>query len=440
MLKQNFKSNILQSVFIIIYRILCELYYVYKVSPIYDYSGYTNDAGMLQYCFSWLFIIILILLHSQTLNKKDLLWQYFIMFLFCIKIVPLSVMLGRVEYEADYIFYNFVFWILFIWLYNIMPSFKIFEESFLKEHKRTFNVLLHVIIILFCFAIVYVSGVYTGFRFHTSLFDVYDIRFEQREMSYPTIFRYILAASTILCPIILSYLLDKKNKLLILIFIFLIYLDFSIEGLKSIVFSTILGLILRFFYRSSYRKYFYVILSALFLVLLFINNEIISLAVSLVIWRVFFCTAGMDYEYYTFFNRFEPDYYRNSFLSRLGLESPYGSTSVDIAVGEYFNPAIEGIRANNGLLSEAFANFGMIGCVILPIIIVIYMKLICSFAKNLNEGFICLIAMILTYTIISTFIPTTFLSSGIFFMLIFLLCYRANIKEEGNSVSLQDGI
>lgn len=66
---------------------------------------------------------------------------------------------------------------------------------------------------------------------------------------------------------------------------------------------------------------------------------------------------------------FEPDLYRNSILRRFGFESPYADTSVDIAVGEYFNPNVEGIRANNGLISEAFANFGMVGCVILPIIL-----------------------------------------------------------------------
>lgn len=433
MLLQWPKPSIMQSIFLILYRVLCELYYSYKIAPIYSDSGYTNDASLSQYCLSWMFFLMLIILHSQMLNKKDLLWQYFLMFLFCIKIVPLSVLLGRVEYEIDYILYNFIFWSLFIWLYNIIPSFKFCDESFLKKNRHVFRLLLYAIIVLFCFAIIYVSGKYTGFRLHTSLFDVYDIRFEQREVSYPIVFRYILAASTVLCPLILCYLIDKKNKLFIIGFVFLIYLDFSIDGLKSIVFATILGLILRIFYKSEYRRYFYLILSVTFLVLLLINNEVISR----VMWRVFFCPSGMDYDYYIFFNEFEPDYYRNSFLRRFGFESPYASSSVDIAVGEYFNPAIDGIRANNGLISEAFANFGMIGCVIFPIIIVTYLKVICSFAKNLNEGFICLIAMILSYTIISTFIPATFLSSGILFMLIFLLCYRANIANASKDRSIK---
>lgn len=49
------------------------------------------------------------------------------------------------------------------------------------------------------------------------------------------------------------------------------------------------------------------------------------------------------------------------------MNSPYSSTSVDIAVGEYFSPEVEGIRANNGLISEAYANFGNEGCFILPL-------------------------------------------------------------------------
>lgn len=101
-------------------------------------------------------------------------------------------------------------------------------------------------------------------------------------------------------------------------------------------------------------------------------DETILYAITPLFLRVFYIPSGQDYEYYTFFNMFEPDLYRNSILRRFGFESPYADTSVDIAVGEYFNPNVEGIRANNGLISEAFANFGMVGCVILPIILVFF--------------------------------------------------------------------
>lgn len=432
MSQSKLKESIKQPIFLIIFRIICELFYIKKIVPSYSYIGYVNESSVTQYLFSWLFLLILISLLNNSLHKKDILWQYFLIFLFCIKIVPLSIMLGRVEYEPQYLFCNFIFWVLFLGLYCIIPSFKIFDNDYLSQHKSSLTKTLNIVILLFSFTIIFISGKYAGFRLHTSLFDVYDIRFEQREMPYPVVFRYILTASTVLCPLILTYFMERKRWIVFILFIGLIYLNFSIEGQKSIVFSTIIGILLNLFYKGKYKQYIFIILSLVLFACLLIKSDIISTGISFVVWRVFFCPSGMDYQYFVFFNKFEPDYYRNSILRRLGFESPYSNSSVDIAVGEYFNPSVDGIRANNGLLSEAFANFGMVGCFILPIILVIYIKVISSCSKGINEGFICLIAFILSYTIVSTFIPATFLSTGVLFMLIFLICYRANIYRYKN--------
>lgn len=212
--------NWIQVCIIILYRLINEKYYVDYVVPVFSYSGYTNNADSYQYILSWIFLLIMIPFYLKSFKTTDTLWQYLLLFLMCLKIIPLSIMIGKVEYELEYIYLNFIFWILFLGLYSIFPNIKLFSNSYIRKNRNVFNKALSHIIILFVCAVIYVSGRYTGFHLHTSLIDVYDIRFEQRENSYPMVFSYILAASMTLCPLILCLLIDKKKVSFSLYFYF----------------------------------------------------------------------------------------------------------------------------------------------------------------------------------------------------------------------------
>lgn len=406
------------------------MYYVKFIVPIYGYAGYINDASLSQYVISWIFFIGMSLLFIKAMFGRDRFWSNVSFVLLLLKFTPLTILLGYVSYEKVYIVTNIVFWLMFVVLCNNMPLIKIVSNDYIEKNNKSLKNLFYFVIGLFIVSVLYISMRYTGFHLHTSLFDVYDIRFEQRENSYPMVFRYVLAASTLLCPLVICYLLDRKKHFLAFIFVIIVYIDFSIEGLKSIVFATVIGIVIRMYYKQYYLRYIPLLASLFIFLISLVKSEPLQLGVSLVFWRVFYVPSGMDYEYYTFFNLFEPDYYRNSILSRFGVNSPYSLTSVDIAVGEYFSPEVEGIRANNGLISEAYANFGNEGCLILPFILVLYFKIIGSCAKGVNESYVFFVAVIFSYTIISTFVPATFLSSGVWALLIILMSYKVNRKRQ----------
>lgn len=419
---KGIKCKLLIFLSIICYRFVLELIYTEFISPIYSYAGYSSDASNMQYAVSWIILIIVSFGFISALLGKDRFWKYVSYIILCLKFIPLTVLIAYVNYPAEYVLQTFIFWFTFIIGYNTLPSFRTIRYSWIRNNRRTLNILLKILICIFVISVLYVSIKYTGFRLHTSLFDVYDIRFEQREVSYPKVFSYLLAASSILCPLILSFFLDKKKYLYALLFCFIIYVDFSIAGLKSIIFTTIIAIILRIVY-SPKILYYIPVIASIAIASIFLLNETFQIGTSFVLWRTFFVPSGMDYEYYTFFKIFEPDYYRNSVLRRLGFVSPYKDSSVDIAVGEYFNPEIDGIRANNGLISEAYANFGSYGCILFPILIIMYIKILSSFAKYTDERYLVLISIVFTYAIISTFIPATFMSSGVIYMIFFLITY-----------------
>ena len=420
----KFSRYILLLFSLVVYRIIHEFYYKHFISPIYSYAGYVTDSSNEQYICSWVIYILTLLFFTNALFSIDRFWANVSLVLLLLKFVPLTILLGFIPYENSYIFLNTIFWFELILFGNLFKPIRIISNNDIYRNRILFVKIFYLVIALFVISVLFVSFKYTGFRLHTSLFDVYDIRFEQRENNYPTIFRYVLSASTIICPLVLCYFVDKKKYKLSFLFAFIIYVDFSIEGLKAIVFATIIGVLLHYLYKKRYLLYLPFFSSLLIFFISQIKQDEIQKAISFVIWRVFYVPSGMDYEYYTFFNLFEPDFYRNSIFRRFGAESPYSSSSVDIAVGEYFSPEVIGIRANNGLISEGFANFGNWGAFILPFILIIYIKIISSCAKGLDESYIFLISVIFAYTIISTFIPATILSSGVWILFIILICYK----------------
>ena len=164
------------------------MYYVKFIVPIYSYAGYINDASLSRYIISWAFFIGMALLFIKAMFGKDRFWSNVSFVLLLLKFTPLTILLGYISYEKAYIVTNFIFWFMFVVLCNNMPSIKIVSDDCIEKHNRCLKNLFYIVIGLFVISVLYISIRYTGFHLHTSLFDVYDIRFEQRENSYPTVF------------------------------------------------------------------------------------------------------------------------------------------------------------------------------------------------------------------------------------------------------------
>ena len=111
---------------------------------------------------------------------------------------------------------------------------------------------------------------------------MYDIRFQMREISYPTLFKYFLAALLVFCPLILSKFMYEKKYLFSILFIIIIYLDFSIEGLKSIIFLSFVAICIHLLHKIKLLHYIPIILSIL-LILSFALNDTLKTAVSFII-------------------------------------------------------------------------------------------------------------------------------------------------------------
>ena len=121
--------------FLVLYRIAQEMYYVKFIVPIYSYAGYINDASLSRYIISWAFFIGMALLFIKAMFGKDRFWSNVSFVLLLLKFTPLTILLGYISYEKAYIVTNFIFWFMFVVLCNNMPSIKIVSDDFIEEAK-----------------------------------------------------------------------------------------------------------------------------------------------------------------------------------------------------------------------------------------------------------------------------------------------------------------
>ncbi|WP_282249838.1 hypothetical protein [Vibrio campbellii] len=192
------------------------------------------------------------------------------------------------------------------------------------------------------------------------MFDVYDVRRLSRENNtFASVYGYFWLAKVI-CPIAMIFSLERKKKLMFSIsFLILVYL-FMTTGHKS-VFLTVLIIIALFSgSQNYYRKTSYLLTCC---VVLFFSIRLLShvsgfiLPESLFVRRLFFIPSMLNIYYFDFFDS-NFVYYSSSYLSAF-LDYPYSKTIPQVIGYQYFNS--EEMSANNGYISDGFANLGDMG-------------------------------------------------------------------------------
>ena len=300
-------SNFIVSIVIVIYRIVLDYSYVSIVSPLYSSNGLINFYTITNYVISWLFLLSLIPFIWQ-LNKNHSFSNSVLLIFTAISMIPTTTLIAYMNLEAKFVILNYIYWFCF-YVYNaLFPQIKI-KNSF-KTKK-----LFYGICFLLCFTVVYISGKYTGFRFHWNIVDVYDLRFEERELNINILLQYLHNAAGVLLPIILIYFILNRNKIASFLLMTIILLNFGIGGHKSVLFSLVLTVVGFYFYkyrRTVFVFSFFAVINLIgFLEFIVVKTNFIGAIIS---YRLLFLPALLNYHYYDFFKNNELDFFRQSFL------------------------------------------------------------------------------------------------------------------------------
>ncbi len=408
---------------IILYKIACDYAYGNIISMLFEYQNFRNNPTNFTENYSWFMILSLSPLMIKTFNMESL-SSSITTILILVSLIPTTTLIAfDSTYKIEYLILMYIYWLILLIANLYLPKIVI-NKGEITGFKNAYK----YITLILCATVIFVSWKFTGFRFHFGLNDVYDLRTEARGYEVPLIIGYLSTFSDNLLPVLLVYFLYKKKYIIALFIIGVILLNFGVTATKQILFLLFLAL-LGFFIVKSFKIIRLYIWAFLILIYLCITEFIVFgtyFISTFSIYRIFFIPAKLHYVYYDFFSTRELDYFRQSALKYF-MNSPY-KENIGFLLGDYDIGDITA-RANNGLFSDAYMNFGILGVFIFPIIVVLILKTLDGATKGLNQRILFIVTSSISFVFLGLPFTTALLSAGIVVLIIFLYTLPRDRKK-----------
>jgi len=377
-----------------------EFSYINSVAVVFEYAGFKLSSVLIfKKIFAYIIItpIIYVVNFKLTSVFEKIITQLIAIFL----LFPTIIMF--VHSNTDFqilIAHLLLFFTTFCFLKYVKFTFKV---KSVKPSQKLPLLFFLLILLIIPFFITYKLNI----SLNTFLLeDVYETRALSKELRNPYLAYVYSWLARIFIPVALVFSILYRSKWKLVISILLLAYLFLVSAHKSILFGSIV--IIVFYYIP--KKYILLSISLGVITLLlfgeflgyFYDNNFVS---SLISRRVFFVPALLDTYYFEFFNS-KPLYWSGSFL-RSFFDYPYNLQTANLIGSEYFGRA--DMSANNGIISDGYANFGWIGIIINILLI----SFIFSFFNSLkiNHKFYG-IFIAFFFSIVSSYLPTVLLTHG----------------------------
>lgn len=406
-------------ILIIIYKRILDYAYINIVVKYWGYIFFpVKNIGIIEAFASW----VCALLPFFILDfKKKTLSNYVIGFLYFINYIPGCVFMA---YISDHIQYSCVFllyWMCFFIINRLSPYF--LKKIIVGRNGYIIN---GILVVFFVCVIVVIWLTYANARMYLKLDDIYVARAESYKFQMPIILDYCFSFASAIIPVsILVCLLEKKWKASILLTI-IGYMVYLIAGSKVALFLDILvwGIWSVRNIIKEEKIWLYVVIGLDTIGIIGIVTRTKILRISAYFFeRLMFEPAIINVHFYHYFKDSEKDYFRQSIVGKItGISSPY---KVDIPhlIGKYgFNNSET--CANSGVVGDAYANLGVMGIVIMPILIIFMLRILDICIKGLDYKIYLFLGIIIGIYIMSNSFFTTLLSNGILIISFYLISVR----------------
>lgn len=411
LLQKVYNSRVATLLSLIISRILLDYVYIKFITPGYSYRGLTYTYSIGRYILSWIVFAITIAL-IFWIEKRNYDESHkgaiIINILLCVSAVPTTTIIAYFDLSIFFSAFVVVYWVLVVFIYERRAKTVNKFTISLKQQKMVF----YLLTALFAINLIVVLR-YTGIQVNFNLLDVYDARSAFKTNQIPTIFRYLFFGSTMAFPVIVVYALKKKKYFLASIVIACQILAFFADGRKASLFILVLTVLGHFFIRS-FNIRIIPFGSAAVIIAGCLEKWIFHsrLIVNFIVRRLYIIPAYLQYAYYDFFSSNEKDLLRQSIMGRIGFKSPYSIPIANVIGNEYYG----GSYCNNGLMADGFANFGVIGVLLYPILVAVALRFLDKCSSNLSCGVCIGIIFAMSFAFLSSFFFAVLLTHG------FLIC------------------
>lgn len=419
-----FSSFQVQGICLLIYKILVDLIYLLYIGPTFNYGIKINVINIIS---SYLYIGIYSIIFYHFIKAQTASAIMFIA-MSVIYLIPITTYCSLGSGSSGLLFYAVLYWTLFSALQITVPV-VVFKKSELSERVCFF--LMYFLLIGTSIFTIYLSWKYTGFRIVTNLLEVYDIRAEAAAYDMSTVFLYLQSFSTILIPMLMLFSFRQKKYILVLWEAFLLVLNFSFAGHKTVLFMGVLVIAGAIIWREQMISM--ILPGGIGLAVLGIVEEKIfshAYIISFFFRRQGYVLAELSDKYYRFFRHNPTDIFRGTFLGKLGFESPY-QLSMSYVIGN--NYETQTVSYNNGLLADVWSNLGIIGIFIMPFIMIVCFRLFDMATQKIHSKYVIGLALYYGVIFANSAWSTVLLTHGFLIMCLgFFIFPRAqSIKGDG---------
>lgn len=429
------------------YRLMLDWVY-FMVLSVEDHK-YTANRTIESFIVSWVLLVVSFLIARRILiTKSERSSALIISAVYFVSFVPFTTCVYAGCFDDYLVIYNSVYWLVL--LAAERESLRRECHAFPKLTLGSFKFddrLVKMLGMYTMASVIYISWKYTGFRLHFDLFDVYGIRLEARGYNYSRLLSFTLQMSRLIHPILAAYYIVHKRYRLALAFFLIQILSFGIEAHKSEFFTSLLAVVLVFVHgRLTARQFRISVMSGIVFVTLVSVLELkytsSHVIITLIIRRIMFVPNILHKYYFDFFiNRNHELVYLRAgiiyfFGKFLGMNNPYAKpgTQVPFQIGAAYE-SNWAAHANNGLASEALTNFGAVGAVVIPILLIfITLRLFDMGTKGLSKG-LAGIAAVASMGVALTLLSTDIVANTNILAITFVLSIMNRLEDtESNSL------
>ncbi len=349
------------------------LSYYFVISPLYAYSGFTFNPDIHKLIESLFITIFIAWILPWKIRKPS---DFMINILFTMPVLPtLSLYWLRGENRL----YTYMLIISFMVVRVVV---KMTPEIKLLRIKRGIKV-GWIVSLIFTITILGYLIYRGGLRyFNLNLLKVYDFRRKVGAVINVGIFGYLNTwVFKLFNPVLISWSLYKRRYTLFVFFTCLQVVFFGISSHKSVLFYPLL-IIALFVLLQKYQTmnvFFLTLFGAIGLtvILAIVFKQVVP--ASLLIRRVFFVPARLNYAYYDFFSQEGFVYMSNSVLSSF-INYPFAYPPPQmISVYLQGHPYT---WMNNGFLATSYMHFGFCGMIAYSFIVGLLLGIVDSLSKN----------------------------------------------------------
>jgi len=403
----------------LLFRLSLDFLYVFYVNPEFDYNGFLLEYNHFKNVLSLLLLILFsLLLPLKTKTVSHITLQA----LFILLYIPIGTFWVFTDGSSEWFFLCSLFWLILTILlrskfeFNEIPSLKGFSD------KKYFFITLTV-----CILGLIVIGANAKWTFNLNFFAVYEIR-ASNPMEKVPFSGYLVGWINVLLKFILIYSIVKflpRFNPLVLLSILVFILLFSVSGHKSIFFTPILlvgtYMLLRTkkFYQNFLIFILFIFALGYFIYFFFDDGKVLTMIVR----RVFLVPAQLSFYYHDFFQN-NPIYLSNSIMSEF-IQYPYDRPIPYVIAKEYFDK--ENMSSNNGIISDGYMHFGVLGIVLWSLFFGLLIKFCDMLVRNKPILIFLPLFLIGTRIFVNGALLTTIFTHG--FWLLMLLSYLYPVSK-----------